>query len=101
MKLQKIEGGAGEGDRYLFYCPGCERIHFYTVNSPHRPNWTFNGDTERPTFSPSLLMYGRDASDVLCHLFVREGRIEYCGDCPHGLAGSTVGMVEIPEDERR
>jgi Family of unknown function (DUF6527) len=35
---------------YMFHCPGCGRGHGY-----HVPHWDFNGDLEKPTFTPSLL----------------------------------------------
>lgn len=94
----------GEG-RYGFYCPGCQHEHIYYVNSPHwtkdSQGWTFNGDFNNPTFSPSLLItWGRYADpnwqepdDIApgqpsswsgqCHLFVQNGVINYCSDCTH------------------
>ena len=36
---------------YFFWCPGCKKIHPYQV-----PRWTFNGDMNKPTFTPSLKM---------------------------------------------
>lgn len=115
MKLQRIEiaGKAGQPGhvRWLFYCPGCKTCHTFSTDGPGRPNWSFNGSVEAPTFSPSLLVYttrpkGGDASQpedervTLCHLFVRGGKIEFCSDSPHALAGRTVDMVDIPEAMR-
>jgi hypothetical protein len=115
MKLQRLEvaGGAQGVDhvRWLFYCPGCRRCHTFTTGSAVGPNWTFSGDLDRPTFSPSLLIFttrpkGGDTANpedervTLCHLFVRGGKIEYCGDSPHELRGQTVDMVDIPEEDR-
>ena len=48
--------------------------------------------TEKPTFSPSLLSQGR----VRCHMFVRDGMIQFLGDSEHSLRGQT---VEIPDWE--
>lgn len=64
-------------------------VCFYTTPG----HWTFNGDLEKPTFSPSMLIYpnpmhGRD------HFFVRDGKIEYLSDCEHNLAGKTIDMVD-------
>lgn len=75
------------GPAYYFYCPGCKCSHVFDSR------WTFNGDLERPTFSPSLLCNQND-SERRCHLFVREGKIEFLGDCAHHLAGQTVEMVD-------
>lgn len=32
-----------------------------------------------------------------CHLFVTNGQIIYCGDCPHDLAGKTVDMLPVSQ----
>lgn len=64
------------------------------------PGWDFNGDFERPTFSPSMLArctLGPEKRPHVCHSFVRDGRIEYLSDCTHAMAGQT---VELPEVER-
>lgn len=73
---------------YFFWCPGCKKLHPYLA-----PRWTFNGNIEKPTFTPSLKML-----DSGCHLFVTDGKIQYCPDSPHEFAGKTIDMVEIPED---
>ncbi len=64
-----------------------------------RPDrWGFNGDFERPTFSPSLLRRsGRPGGEHVCHSFIRNGRIEFLADCTHALAGQTVDLPEICE----
>jgi hypothetical protein len=61
--------------------------------------WTFNGDTERPTLSPSLLLtydFGDERKRYVCHSFVTDGRIQYLGDCTHPMAGQVVDLPEIP-----
>lgn len=83
-KVLKIDNVDGE---YIFYCPGCEKPHLFDKR------WEFNGDIEKPTFSPSLLC-NPDHEATRCHSFVRSGFVEYQGDCYHELAGKT---VEIPE----
>lgn len=72
--------------RYFFYCPGCKNYHMFDGR------WQWNGDMDKPTFSPSLLCghtVGRR-----CHSFVRDGKIEFLDDCHHELAGQTIDMVE-------
>lgn len=72
---------------YIFWCPGCEHAHHIDTK-----RWTFDGNLERPTVSPSLLNYaGNDTPR--CHIFVKAGRIQYLGDCTHDLAGQTVEMT--------
>lgn len=76
---------------WVFFCPACEKDH------PFDQRWEFNGDTESPTFSPSLLVYAdNNGYQVRCHSFVRNGMIEYLNDCEHNMAGQT---VEIPQYE--
>ena len=84
----------------IFWCPGCEMAHPYRVRTPdgRRPSWEFNGNEVRPTFTPSLLVYGCTPNDGNCHLFVTDGQIAYCSDSAHALAGQTVPMVPIDEN---
>lgn len=104
---------AGSNRRVQFRCPGCEDVHWATVESLDGEVWGFNGDLERPTFTPSILLRGRYADppvtpenfepwkrepweqvmvDRICHSFVTDGRIQFLGDCTHELAGQTVNL---------
>ena len=89
-----------EGGRLMFWCPGCDGAHEIAHGAGPGPRWGWNGDAERPTFTPSVLVRydGADAGldgapPAVCHSFVRDGRIEFLGDCTHALAGQT---VELP-----
>lgn len=73
-----------------FYCPGCEHIH--AINK----TWTISGSKDAPTVSPSVLTRG-GSKDSTCHLFIRNGMIEYLNDSVHELAGKIVPMV--PREE--
>lgn len=96
--------------------PGMERY-------PHQHvlPWKFNGDLERPTLTPSILertghychtppVPGNCACDfqdrypgedpwewpcMVCHSFVRDGRIQFLSDCTHALAGQTVDLPDM------
>ena len=105
------------GDYLTFWCPGCDESHQINI-SPG--GWYWDQDLERPTISPSILVqsghyapgwnsgscwctYNRDHPDdeasfhcERCHSFVRNGMIEFLGDCSHKLANQT---VELPEWE--
>ena len=97
-----VEGGEA-GESYWFWCPGCKTNHRYVIKLPTGetgPCWTFDGNLEAPTFSPSLLC-NRNATpeDVKlgvhrCHLFLRKGMVEYLSDCTHELAGKTIPVQE-------
>lgn len=86
-------------DQLFFLCPGCEMLHGVNVNrSKPGPGWDWNGDVDKPTFSPSILVtywWGEQREDRRCHSFVRAGRIEFLSDCTHALAGQTVDLPEI------
>lgn len=60
--------------------------------------WKFNGDFEKPTFRPSMLVEypveNKESGHVREHFFVTDGRIEYLQDCHHDYAGKTVDMIE-------
>jgi len=84
-----------------FKCPGCERTHYIQHGSDIGPNWDFNGNHEKPTFTPSVLVTyegadaGRDgAPPAVCHSFVTDGRIQFLGDCTHALTGQTVDLPD-------
>src|SRR5258707_1365674 len=75
----------------MFWCPGC--LEFHWVND----SWQISGDSNNPTFSPSVLVNGANQSHGRrCHSFVNGGNIQFLSDCDHSLAGQT---VEIPDLE--
>jgi hypothetical protein len=98
------------------YCPGCVYMGgapmptTLPVNwlppgateSPYqkgKPHWDFNGDFDKPTFSPSInSWWGGDNGIPLhrCHSFVRDGKIQFLGDCTHSLANQTVDLADVP-----
>lgn len=110
---------------YSFKCPGCKMVHVVPLEGPVK--WTMTGTEDLPTFEPSIsvktghhsdrwsvkdgcpctwkLEEGWDDEDdsdykcVVCHSIVTQGRIHFCGDSTHALAGQTVDLPEIGEDE--
>lgn len=84
--VQEGKGTVG----YSFWCPGCEELHRFSI-SGNAPVWTFNGDLQNPSFSPSLRVRGIGE----CHLYVQNGQIAYCSDCTHELKGKTVPLVDF------
>ena len=108
-KVIKLDGGIGDPD-LSFYCPGCKCNHGIWLKKDvySGPTWSFNGDMDKPTFSPSLLVRydhyvpsGAPADQQplvkeRCHTFITDGKIQYLGDCTHELAGQ---IIELPEIE--
>ena len=97
---------------YSFFCPGCKDHHVIYTNYTDHPNWKFNGDIEKPTFEPSLMVRGtismtdEEVSRVMCgervvpvpfvcHSFIRDGEIQFLGDCTHDLRNKTVSLINI------
>ena len=81
-------------EQVWIYCPGCKTHHAFTVKHPTFSPWQWNGDIEKPTFSPSMLV-NKDYPESRCHSFVREGKIQYLDDCFHELKNQTVELPEI------
>jgi hypothetical protein len=97
MKVQPVGEPYQGRQSYRFVCPGCAQYDEpgSTLIATHvfDSTWTYNGDGDRPTVSPSILLTGHDGRR--CHSFVREGRIEFLSDCTHALAGQTVELPEL------
>jgi len=89
----------GENGGLIYWCPGCREIH--TVPTQHAKDtnpirWQFNDDLIRPTLSPSVRHLENPGQRTACHYFVRDGRIEFCSDSAHGLAGQSVPLLPDP-----
>jgi hypothetical protein len=78
------------GTQVLFWCPGCDMPH-----AVDKEIWTWNGDLERPTFYPSVLVEG-GTDEIRCHSFVTVGEIEFLHDCSHKLRGRRVMLPPWP-----
>lgn len=77
---------------YSFYCQGCKHEHTYSIFADGS-QWSFNGNMDKPSFTPSLLnTVTIDDKQLRCHLFIIDGKIIYCGDCTHELAGQTIDL---------
>ena len=87
-------------EAWIHRCPGCGSLHVIP-DYEGKPRWRFNGDYARPTLSPSVRHCwpewgdGGARAEKVCHYFIRDGRIEFCGDCTHALAGQTVDLPQI------
>lgn len=98
LTVHPFVGQNGPAKMYYFYCPACDERHGYTVidgdEAEGKIGWAFDGNLETPTFSPSLQLLTAERKTT-CHLHVRAGMIEYCGDAPHAMAGERVPMVDL------
>jgi Family of unknown function (DUF6527) len=94
---------------YHHWCPACDRLH----PLPEK-GWQFNGNFSRPLFTPSfkqifVAILGRSISEpaehsehnitteLVCHYFITDGKIQFCPDSWHGRS-DIVAMPPIPVD---
>lgn len=120
---KKLRHWAGDDKYgYHFWCPGCNETHSVQTSAG---GWSFNSNSDRPTFSPSVLVRtGHHTSHFkqgdncwcaynaeqiakgekpapfvcyVCHSFVTDGRIQFLTDCTHALAGQTVDLPDYPQ----
>lgn len=109
MKINALADGT-----LLYRCP-CGDTH--AINSA---KWSWNGDVERPTFSPSVLVtsghyvprapgepescwcaYAKENPEeklpfgcYRCHSYVENGMVRFLADCTHALANQTVPIAD-------
>lgn len=94
-KLRRASGRLGHV-QMMHVCPGCDEVHGYMIASPDGgPVWQFNGDFDKPTFTPSMLR-SSPHRDRVCHYFITDGKIQFCGDSTHHLSGQTVDLPDWP-----
>lgn len=89
----------------------CPAGHTHHINT-QAPNssgaiWGFNGDFEKPTFTPSInehvgkYVAGFENIDdeygisYICHFIVTDGKIYFCGDCTHEFVNQTMDLLDI------
>lgn len=93
----------GKVTAYIFECPGCGDSHEVAVK-PYKnaqgASWDFNGDTNKPTFSPSINARIERTKlglpDKICHSWITDGWIMFVVDSTHQLAGR---KVRLPDQE--
>lgn len=72
----------GSFDEPAHWCPGCQEMH---VLPWKRGGWTFDGNVDAPTFTPSF-RHG-DRAGKVCHYILTAGVLDYQADCTHALRG--------------
>ena len=95
--MSKVKIYEGESQTMVVvHCPGCGLGHPFRTRGDG-PKWTWNGDMEAPTFSPSMLV-NKDYPKSRCHSFVENGKIRFLGDCHHDLKNTTVDLPDLNAD---
>lgn len=124
MKIRSIDHEPGDGHPdFMFWCPACKCGHgiWTTSKSASGGGWKFNGNIDKPTIEPSVLVETTtftdkgwqqynvwsaagypdrkgepfDSKPLRCHSVVTDGVIHYCADCSHELAGKAVPMEDF------
>lgn len=105
--LHRLDSG-----RLIFWCQACQTHHYIQVEGA--PKWDWNGDMVKPTVSPSIRVRGVvplsdaeislvmvgvsvETKEFQCHLWVKDGVIQYCNDCIHPLSGQNIPMIPFDE----
>lgn len=87
---------SSDGKTMFVFCPGCGHAHGFHVKRETSPNWAFNGDMNKPTFTPSMRTFvvenGQEVT--LCHSFVTDGRIQLLDD---SKGHEVRGWHDLPE----
>ncbi len=94
----------------MFVCPGCATgfgtgLHMLPVNVQAgydigHPSWSFDGNLEYPTVSPSILTH-RVVNKVgkqvhpRCHSFLKAGVFQFLEDSTHPLVGQFVPIPDL------
>lgn len=102
----------------MFFCPACKCGHaVWTEKKNHLGAvWTFNGNMEKPTFTPSLKIWQETWTPPVtpenleqwqqkpwpqtkvthvCHTNVTDGVIHFHPDCTHAFGGKQVPMEDF------
>lgn len=101
-QIRHIDDHGVKYDALAFICPGCiamvggSGLHLLPINTTSKsPAWTWNGNLEKPTLSPSILT-GR-GSDKICHCFLQDGVFHFLSDCNHELKDQYVDIPDLPK----
>lgn len=94
IKQKKIHANGNTREALVFYCEGCDGHHSVFIDGKGSPNWSWNGSLEKPTLSPSIKVTYNNQGKC-CHTFVKDGMIQYLGDCYHDKKNTTIPLTEI------
>jgi len=103
-QLRRVNDHGKTYECLLFVCPGCvsggpegyDGVHMLPVNTVEdigKPVWSFDGNLELPTLSPSILT----KSYSVCHSYLKHGLFEFLSDSTHPLSGQKVLIPDLPD----
>lgn len=102
-KLRRWANPANGEEGLTYWCEGCQCAH--GIRTKGASAWGWNGDTEKPVFTPSVLTTWTEGSQHIekrCHTFVgcngaQPGEVIFLSDCTHSLAGQIRPFAELPD----
>ena len=74
-----------------FHCPACKCSHALNTRKHLQPYWDIIVVGGKVSVSPSLLVRSGNGNTI-CHLYIRDGVIDYLSDCTHKMAGKSVPL---------
>jgi Family of unknown function (DUF6527) len=107
-KLRKVGPADGHTAGGLaHWCPACDCMHQFALDGKNSSGaqWTWDGNVENPTFSPSMNIiinpkghkhYNPECSTDVCHYFLQNGVLQYLADCTHGLKNQRIILPPLP-----
>jgi hypothetical protein len=70
----------------------------YKKNDEKLCVWSWNGDLEKPTLKPSILIQKSwKENSIRVHLFLNEGICKFLDDCNDGNANKELELLDLPE----
>jgi hypothetical protein len=89
-KVVDLTNEKGEFGCHYIECPACGYGHGFDSR------WSFNGDYDKPTFTPSMLVNANMPQlGHRCHSFITDGKIQFLSDCTHKYAGQTMDLPDV------
>jgi Family of unknown function (DUF6527) len=110
MKIKAWKSSDGS-EGFTYWCQGCNDRHSVrAVRASGGALWGFNGNHEKPTFTPSVMIRSGRAVDPtyepqpddppeVCHTFITDGMVQFLSDCTHELAGLTLPLPDLPRGD--
>lgn len=115
--LRHVDDHGHHYEALMFVCPGCATPYTFPDGTEHtpsgvhmlpvsgdangRPVWTWDGNLEAPTLSPSIATkihpYDEQSRPLgFCHSYLRGGVFEFLTDSTHKYSGQHVPMPDLP-----
>lgn len=99
----------GSRDGFIqHWCPGCNTRHEIAIGHANTVGavWSITWTGEKATVHPSVKVstniprnqheINNPVTYTQCHYFIKDGMLQFLGDCIHPLAGQTVEIPDFP-----